>query len=117
MKKIAAALKREGGVLTGIFLGVDPPEEIGSEDQYRLIMRLTVKQDVAEQSEPMTRALALTETIRQEFDAVQGIEVIDYELVSEADFSLADLRTTKRWDYDYLSSKEGTLDDIAPDLT
>lgn len=71
-------------------------------------MRLTAREDVFEQPEAETRALELTEMIRQEFDRIEEIEIVDYALVSEADFSLADLRATLRWDYDYLSYREGT---------
>ena len=103
MKRIETALKRDGSVITGIFLRVDPPDKIAPEEQYQVIMRLTAREDVFEQPETETRALELTENIRLEFDRIEGIEIVDYALVSEADFSLADLRAILRWDYDYLS--------------
>jgi hypothetical protein len=62
----------------------------------------------------VTKALALTEVIRREFDSIDGVEITHYELVSEADFSLADMRVTRRWDYDYLSYRAGTSDDTVP---
>ena len=114
MKRIETALKRDGSVITGISLWVDPPDEIGPEERYQVIMRLTAREEVFEQPEPETRALELTELLRQEFDRIDGVEIVDYALVSEADFSLADLRSTLRWDYDYLSYREGTLDGTAP---
>jgi hypothetical protein len=77
-------------------------------------MRMTVREEVFEQPEIEARALELTESIRQEFEGIDGIEIIDYDLVSEADFTLADLRTTLRWDYDYLSYREGALDGTTP---
>lgn len=117
MKRIETALKRDGSVITGIFLRVDPPDEIAPEERYQVIMRLTAREDVFEQPEAETRALELTEVIRQEFDCIEGIEIVDYALVSEADFSLADLRATLRWDYDYLSYREGTPDETAPVAT
>jgi hypothetical protein len=116
-EKIEAALKRDGALITGIFLWVDPPEEIADDQQYRIIMRLTAKEEVFEQAATESRALALTETIRQEFDRINGVEIIDYQPVSEADFSLADMRTMLRWDYDYLSYRAGTPDDTAPAAT
>ena len=51
----------------------------------------------------------------REFDSIDGIEIVDYELVSEADFSLVDLHATLRWDYDFLSYMAGTNDDTTPD--
>lgn len=117
MKRIETALKRDGSVITGIFLRVDPPDEIAPEDTYQVIMRLTAREEVFEQPESETRALDLTENIRQEFDGIEGIEIVDDALVSEADFSLADLRATLRWDYDYLSYREGTPDEPTPIAT
>jgi hypothetical protein len=114
MKRIETALKREGTLITGIFLRVDPAEEIPAEEPYQVIMRLTAREEIFEQRELETRALELTEAIRREFDNIDGIEVVDYALVSEADFSLADVRATLRWDYDYLSYRGGTPDDPAP---
>lgn len=114
MRKIEAALKRDGSLITGIFLRVDPPEEIAPEALYRVIMRLTAREEVFDKRESASLALELTEAIRREFQSIDGIEIIDYELVSEADFSLADVRATLRWDYDYLSYRAGTLDETAP---
>lgn len=117
MRRIEAALKRDGTLITGIFLRVDPPEEIAPEEKYRVIMRLTAREEIFEQPQLETRVFEVTEAIRQEFDSIHGIEIIDYELVSEAEFSVADLRITLRWDYDYLSYRAGTHDDTAPDAT
>jgi hypothetical protein len=117
MRRIETALKRDGGLITGIFLWVDPSEEITPEEHYRIIMRLTAKEEVLEQPATEAAALALTETIGQEFEGINGVEIVDYQLVSEADFSLADMRTMLRWDYDYLSYRAGTPDDTAPAAT
>lgn len=117
LRRIESAFKRDGDLVTGIFLRVDPPEEVGPDQQYRVIVRLTAKEEVFEQTGLVDRALALTRTIEKEFDVIPGIEIIDFQLVSEADFSLADLRATMRWDYDYLSHREGTIDDVAPAAT
>ncbi len=114
MRRIEAALKRDGGLITGIFLWVDPPEEIAAGEPYRVIMRLTAKEEVLEQTGTETRALQLTEVISREFESIEGIELVDYQLVSEADFSLADMRTLLRWDYDYLSYRAGTPEETAP---
>lgn len=43
-----------------------------------------------------------------------GIEVKETLLVSEADVSIDDLRFLKRWDYDHLSFRGDTPDEIAP---
>jgi hypothetical protein len=112
MRRLEAALKRDGALITGIFLSVDPPEEIDAQERYQVIMRLTAKEEVFEDQVTETRLLELTETIRREFYGIEGIELVDYQLVSESDFSLADMRIMQRWDYDYLSYRSGTADDV-----
>lgn len=112
MKRIEAAFRRDGALITGIFLRVDPPEELHLELVYNVIMRLTARENVFDDEDMETRALELTETIRRELDSIDGIEIVDYALVSESVFSLADLRVMRRWDYDYLSYRAGTIDDM-----
>jgi len=94
MKGIETALKRDGAVITRIFPRVDPPNEIAPEERCQVTVRLTAREEVLEQQEAESRALERTESIRQKFDRVDGIEIVDYALLSEADFSLADLRAT-----------------------
>ncbi len=114
MKRIEALLKREGDLVTGIFLRVDPNEDIGPESNYSVILRLTAKTSVMEQPDLATQAIELAELLRQQFARIDGVEIEDYKLVSEADFSLDDLRETPRWDYDYLSLRSGTPDNAIP---
>lgn len=114
MRRIEAAFKRDGFLITGIFLIVNPMDEIQPDQEYEVIMRLTAREEVFLDEAMEARALELTETIRRELNSVVGIDVVDYRLVSEADFSLADLRVTLRWDFDYLSFRAGTLEDIQP---
>lgn len=113
MKRIVTALKRDGELVTNIFLRVDPMEEIGEGEKYRVILRFTALEDVLEQTDSAKRAIELTEFIQREFAAVEGVEIEDCKLVSEDDFSLTDLRETMRWDYDYLSFRAGTPNDPA----
>ncbi|MGO8775162.1 MAG: hypothetical protein ACLQHT_12905 [Terracidiphilus sp.] len=114
LKKIVAALKRDGELVTNIFLRVDPMDEIGDGEKYRVILRFTALEEVLGQTEAAKRAIELTEFIQREFAAVGGVEIEDCKLVSEDDFSLADLRETMRWDYDYLSFRGGAPNDPAP---
>lgn len=114
MSKIETAFKRDGDLITGIFLRVDPLEEIPPEARYEIIMRLTAREEVFDDREMEARALELTEAVRRELDSIDGIEIVDHALVSEAEFSLADARVTLRWDFDYLSYRAGTGDDVQP---
>jgi hypothetical protein len=114
MKKIESLLKRRGALVTGIFLRVDPNYEINPEEKYRVILRFTARTSVMEQPDLAKQAIELTELIRQQFVSIAGVEIEDYKLVSEAEFSLDDLRETPRWDYDYLSYRASTPDNAVP---
>jgi hypothetical protein len=114
MAKIRDALKREGTVISGIFLQVDPPDEIEPNEIYRIILRLTVREEDLERPGVEDQAIALADVIRKAFAQIDGIEVEDCRFVSEADFSIADLRTAMRWDYDYLSFRDNTAENTAP---
>jgi len=113
-KTIESLLKRDGDLVTGIYLRVDPQGEIGQEERYRVILRLTARTKVMEDPDSATKAIELTELLRKQFARIDGVEIESYELVSEADFSLDDLRETPRWDYDYLSYRACTPDNAAP---
>jgi hypothetical protein len=45
---------------------------------------------------------------------IDETEIVDYASVSEAGFSLADLRVASRLDYDYLNYRARTVDDMQP---
>jgi hypothetical protein len=55
-----------------------------------------------------------TQQIASALGACDGIEVVDHELVSEAGFSLAELRFFQRWDWDYRSHSGEPGGKIAP---
>jgi hypothetical protein len=114
MEKIESLLKRKGDLVTGIFLRVDPNDEINPDEKYRVILRFTAETSVMEQPDLATQAIELTELIRQQFEMIGGVEIEDYGLFSQAEFSLDDLYKTPRWDYDYLSYKAGTPNNVAP---
>ena len=67
-----AALKRDGELVTNIFLRVDPMDEIGDGEKYRVILRFTALEEVLGQTEAAKRAIELTEFIQREFAAVGG---------------------------------------------
>jgi hypothetical protein len=117
LKNIETALKREGALVTNIFLLVDPVEEINPSGKFRVIIRLTVKDDIYDQTELEERAVVLAETVGSEFRKIEGIEVENYELVPESEFSLADSRVMLRWNYDHLSYRSGNSDDAGPIVT
>jgi len=113
---IADRLKKRGELITGIFLQIDPPdEELGPDAKYKVFAHLTVAPETAADGKLFDRALLARNAFEAGFAKCEGIEFIDAQIVSEADFSIYDLRRCTRWDLsDYISYKQGKPDAIVP---
>ncbi len=113
-RKIENALKKSGRHVTGIFLAISPREECSADENYEVALRvMATKETLAAQ----VIELELTRTTQQiagALGACDGIEVVDHALVSEAAFSLAELRFFQRWDWDYRSHSGEPGGEIAP---
>lgn len=111
-KKIADKLKK-GEEITAIYIaGAD--EEVQDNSIYKIIIRATMQCETFENPVLRQKAQTIINLLESELCGCPGIEVEDSSLVSEADVSIDDLRFLKRWDYDYLSFRGDTLDEIAP---
>lgn len=100
-KKIHQELKKNGELITGLFLAISPDDECLSAQSYEVALRVTATQETLG---PKTAELALLKTTQRIAEALrtcQGIEVVDYALVSESAFPLADLQFYRRWDWDF----------------
>jgi len=60
-----------------------------------------------------TSAQTLLDRVEAIFGTCSGVDVIT-ELRSEAELSLHDMRTLKRWDFDDLSLRRGQVQDLPP---
>jgi hypothetical protein len=97
-KKIERALKKDGKEITGIFLAISPNEECSPEEDYQVALRVAAaKATLAEKSVELQLART-TKLIADALGACDGIEVVDHALVSEASFTLDDLKYFQRWD-------------------
>ena len=57
----------------------------------------------------------MVDQLVEALNSCDGIIVEHHEIRSEEEFSLHDLRETKKWDYDYMTSNERLGGDIAPE--
>jgi hypothetical protein len=102
-KKIEKELKKNGKLITGLFLAISPNAECPPEESYKIALRVTAtKEALATKSAELDLART-TKQIADALDACDGIEVVDHALVSESSFTLADLQYFQRWDWDYRS--------------
>jgi len=102
-RKIEKELKRNGEHVTGLFLMIDPDEECGSGQDYRVLLRVVARSEpLADQRTELT-LVRLAKAIADALASCNGILVEDHQLVSEGRFPLEDLHFFKRWDWDYRS--------------
>jgi hypothetical protein len=113
-KKIEKALKRGGEHVTGLFLMVEPDDERVEGQDYRLVLRVTARTDVLADENSEATLVTLARGIANALGACNGVVVEDHQLVSEAQFTLEDLRFFKRWDWDYRTYSGEPGGDVAP---
>lgn len=113
--RIERRLKARGELLTAVFLRLDSMEELPEGTDYHVILRATALPEDLEDVRREEEALRLLRDVEKALNDCDGIEVVDAELVSEDEFTLTDVRQTLRWEYDYLSYREGEGDQAAPD--
>lgn len=103
-KKLAKLFKKQGELLTGLFIRLDPDDaELPAEDDYRVMLFATCAKTVWLDSKSKTDAISLVEQVGTALNDCRGLVVDEATLVPEDRFSLEDIRNTDRWDYDYLT--------------
>ena len=112
-KKIEKVLKKHGRSITGIFLALDPNDELAEGESYRVLLRVTATKETLATRGTELELARVAKAIADALDDCNGIDVVDHALVSEAEFTLADLQYFQRWDWDYRSHSGDPGGDIA----
>ena len=108
-------LKTKHKAITGIYLLLDPREELMEGDTYSVLPILTARSETLAQDDQHRAAVQVKSLVQEAFARCDGLELQDVRLVSEAEVSLEDVRNLVPWDYsDHLSYRQGTPDDVAP---
>ena len=110
---VADRLKKHGALVTAVYLQIEPRyEELQPGELYRVFVHLTVLPETASSPELLQKALSAQSSFEKAFARCDGIELLGAQIVSEAEFSLRDIRETVRWDqFDYISYKAGAEGD------
>lgn len=102
-KKIDKALKTHGRGASGIFLTLDHWDEVDDTVPYNIAIVVLCPVAVAEDETRESEVAALVPKLLAVMDACNGINVRDAQYVSESEFTLDDLHTYKRWEFDFRS--------------
>lgn len=111
-KQIAKLVKRSGKHLSGIYILVQD-DELDSGD-YEIQVRATMEVEDHDDLAKRKTCTALLDKVVTAINECDGIDVYDHRVVSEAEFSLDDLRLMKRWDWDHISLKQDPAESMAP---
>ncbi len=113
--RITKKLKAKGNLITGIFLRLSSYEELSGGETYNVILFVTALPESCEDEKIEREIIIMLGEIEYALNQSRGIVVVEAALRSEAELTLCELRQIKRWDYDYLSYKDGMPDQIVPD--
>jgi hypothetical protein len=105
LARVAGRLKRDGHMMSAIYVLVDD-SELPEEKDYEIVVIATMLEEDYDVAEHRSTCQESLNQIVLHLDGCDGILVTDAELRSEAAVSLADLRELSRWDFDSLSLRD-----------
>lgn len=100
--RIRKRTKRDGGLITGIYLLVSD-EELGEDADYEIMVFATMLDEMYDDSEARKVAAELISELDDAFDNCAGVRLLMSELRKESQLTLTELRYMKRWDFDDLT--------------
>jgi hypothetical protein len=104
--KMSKKLEKEGEDIIGLYLLLNSAGELQDGDPYRIIIRVVVSAESREDIARKDRAISVVAELQKLLGQCADIVVEDADMVSEIDFSMQDLRTMVKWDFDFLSPEE-----------
>jgi hypothetical protein len=105
-RPLTRALTGGGAFISQLYLGV-ADQELAEDQPYDILLRAVMTVEDFGQPERRTKAENCLQELEGLLGDCAGIEVLEAELVSEAEVTLDDLRVLKRWDFDWLSVPQG----------
>ena len=110
--KLRKCFKKQGHLLSGIYLLV-VDDELNADEDYQVVLWAAMRMEDYESTEKQHEAVTLLGAIEAEMNGSDGVVVLQSELRSEAEISLADIRLMKRWDFDDLTLRDDDQEAIA----
>ena len=81
-------------------------EELDRNQPYEVVLRLVIATEAGEDDERERLALSVLTELQDLMGQCTGIAVVDAEVKTLNEFSLADFLDTNLWDYEYLSDEQ-----------
>jgi hypothetical protein len=105
-RKFRKAIEQCGAEVSGIFIFFESERELPDNEPYRIIVRIVAPRAIVQDDREEQTLLRLVAKLQEAFAICPGIEIEELKLDSEAEFSLEDFKSSKVWDYEYLSISE-----------
>jgi len=106
--------KKKGDVLTAIYILV-VDEELHDETPYEIVIWASMRAEDYENPNAQAEAQSLLDKVEAVLQELDGVDVKESELKSEAQISLDDLRGLKRWDFDDLTIRGQPTSKLPPE--
>lgn len=104
--KIRDRLKLDGELVEAIFLTVVPNAELAPHEAYSLVVRVVAREETLLDDAFEVRLRRLTDRMTDLFRKCKGITLVDCAVVSDEEFTFADMSRSVEWDvYDDLSQR------------
>lgn len=104
--KIRDRLKSDGELVEAIFVTVVPNAELPSNEPYSLVVRVVAREETLLDETFEARLVKLSARMTDLFRKCEGITLIDCAVVSDEEFTFADMSRSVEWDvYDDLSNR------------
>lgn len=113
--QIREALKKGSEIISGIYVAIDPEVELGAEVDYEMTLTAVMKVEDYEVPALRAKAYGILNKISGAVRGCSGVKLIDPQLLSEAAFSLDDLRNSDRLDTDEDLSQRSPGHPLPPD--
>lgn len=115
-KRIRKLLSKSHHALSGIYVALNTKEELDGTREYELAIYGAYLAGYAQDAAKVAEAESVVNDLAIAINDCDGICVVDHLTRPEDKISLDDLRYLERWEFDYLSFKDGGVDDIAPQV-
>jgi len=111
VKKLPKKFKKNGDVVSAIYLLVDDDEKPVNE-AYEIEVWVVMRTEDYKDLTKRDQATGLLNDLESAFESATGIDIKGTDVKSEQDVSLDDIRVMKRWDFDDLTLKDGLQEEI-----
>lgn len=111
---IRETLRDDGGSLSGLLMSLNSEDELAVGDSYEVFLVGLIPKARHEVGDERTRSYRAVSRVAAALDACAGIDVVEFELVSEDDFTLHDLHSFIEYACEDLSLEQNGEDPVLP---